>query len=237
VKINVSIDSTRLLSRLKNSETRIAFAVVNALNATAKKIQENERARLLRDFTVRDKSPSSFLMRQGAKITTFASVGRAVPYVEIAIEQKGRLLLPLFESGGARPALKGKEIAIPIPGSPARPAFAQPVPDAFQFAQLHFAKTRPLGSPAQFGRRKRSKKSSGEAVRFGAQRTFLIPNVGVFQRTSRGKSELLYAFVSHETLPKKAGFVDVAEATIAQWWPAYIDKEIADALAHHPNEA
>jgi hypothetical protein len=236
VRINVNIDNTRLLSRMRNAEKRMAFAVVNAINSTALKIQEAEKARVLEDFTVRKKE---FVLRQAAIIKPFASVGKAIPYAEIAVGQKDRLLLSQFEIGGERKPFKGKRVAVPIIGHAARPVFSQPVPKALQFTQLHFTLTRPKGvEPAEPGkRRRRTKKSKGEAVRFGAQDTYLIPGIGVFQRKGHAASQLLYAFVAGEALPKKLAFVDVASATARRWFPKFLDEQIASTLARHAGES
>lgn len=236
MRINLSIDNTRLESRLKKSAQRIAYDVVGALNDTAKKIQQAERQAVRRELVVRDPSDDSFLMRQTGKIKPFASVGKAIPYVEISIEQKGRLILPELETGGERRPWKGRRVAVPIIGHAARPSFQQAVPQAFQIGRLHFTKTKRLGAEPVHGRRRRSKKSGGAAVRFGGQGTYLIPDVGVFRRVDSKRSELLYAFLQHERLPRKIHFEDVADQTARIWFEDLLDRRIAATLARHANE-
>lgn len=235
MKINVNIDSAVLLRRLRHGEQRMAFAVVNAINNTAKKVQEAERARVLSDFTVRK---SEFITRQAAVIQ-FASVGRAIPYADIYVGQKKNLLLAQFEVGGPRkPQTPGaKRVAVPVIGGPARPTFAHSVPSELLISKLHFTLTRPIGAPPAAGRRgKRSRKTIGETIRFGRDHTFLVPSVGVFQRIGRNKSVLVYAFVDHEQLPKKLKFVETARAVTDRWFHELLEREITATLARHPNE-
>lgn len=235
MKISVNIDSTVLIRRMRNGEKRMAYAVVNALNNTAKKIQEAERARVLQDFTVRKQE---FISRQAAIIKPFASVGKAIPYVEISVGQKSRLLLAQFEYGGQRkPSTPGaKNVAVPVIGAPARPSFATPVPTKFYFTKLAFSLTRPQGEAEAGKRRRRSKKSAAAKIRYGKENTYLVPSVGVFQRTSKGESELLYAFIKNEELPKKLEFVDTAQSVTRQWFDEYLQREISAVLARHAGE-
>ena len=65
--------------RLRNGQRRLAYAVVNAINNTAKRIQEAERRRVEEEFTVRKRD---FLRREAAKIKPFASVKQGRPYAE-----------------------------------------------------------------------------------------------------------------------------------------------------------
>jgi hypothetical protein len=120
VKIDLQIDTAPLLLRLKNGEKRLAYAVVNAINSTAKRVQEAERERVLRAFVVRKRD---FILREAAIIKPFASVKQGRPYAEISVGDKQRLLLRKFEQGAARePFTPGaKSVAVPLLGRPARP--------------------------------------------------------------------------------------------------------------------
>jgi len=107
MKIDVQIDVAPLLLRLRNGEKRLAYGVVNALNATARRIQDAERERVQSTFVLRKRD---FILREIAKIrrTSFANVRQGRAWVEIEVGQKRRLLLSQFEAGGTRAALKGK---------------------------------------------------------------------------------------------------------------------------------
>ena len=99
MKIDVQIDSTKLILRLRNGQRRLAYATVNAINNTAKRIQVAERQRVEKEFTVRKKN---FVLRQAAVIKPFANVKQGRPFAEIAVGQKPRLLLSAFERGAER---------------------------------------------------------------------------------------------------------------------------------------
>ena len=79
MKINLRIDSTALVLRLQNGQRRLAYAVVNAINNTAKRIQEAERRRVEEEFTVRK---AQFMRREAAK--PFASVRQGRAYAEMS---------------------------------------------------------------------------------------------------------------------------------------------------------
>lgn len=62
----------------------------------------------------------------------------------------------------------------------------------------------------------------GTNEREGAQRTFLIPGVGVFQRTARRAPSLIYAFVRAPRIRPRLDFVQIARRTFAREWPARV---------------
>ena len=126
MKIDLQIDSTKLILRLRNGQRRLAYATVNAINNTAKRIQAAERRRVEKEFTVRKKN---FIQRQAAIIKPFANVKQGRPYAEISVGQKPRLLLSAFERGAERkPSTpSARRVAEPVIGGPARPRFSQVV--------------------------------------------------------------------------------------------------------------
>ena len=99
MRIDLQIDSAQLLLRLQNGQRRLAYGVVNAINNTAKRIQDAERRRVEEEFTVRKKD---FIRREAAIINPFASLRQARAFAEIAVGQKSRLLLSAFERGAER---------------------------------------------------------------------------------------------------------------------------------------
>src|SRR5689334_19525028 len=171
--MTVSIDATRPLALLKNGGKRMAYAVVNAMNATAKEIQKEERERVRQQFTVRK---NDFIMREAVVIrgaqggSGFASVGKTRFEVRIAVGQKARLLLSGFESGDERRPVKGRNVAVPLTGGPARPSFSSSVPGSgFEFRDLD------LRQVTGAGRSKRKRRSAGATQWKGARRTFVLP--------------------------------------------------------------
>jgi hypothetical protein len=71
MRIDLQIDCASLVLRLENGQRRLAYVVVNAINATAKRIQATERRHIEQEFTIRKKD---FVLRQAAVIKPFASV-------------------------------------------------------------------------------------------------------------------------------------------------------------------
>jgi ribonucleotide reductase beta subunit family protein with ferritin-like domain len=229
MKIDLQIDSTQMVLRLKNGERRLAYAAVNAINNTAKRIQAVERDRVEQVFTVRKKD---FMRREAAVIKPFASVKQGRAFAEIAAGQKPRLLLSMFERGGERgPFTPGaKNVAIPVKGSPARPTFRSEVPEALTFKKLRFRKTRAIGTTPT-GKAKRSKKKTS-GIWFGEQGTYMIPGVGVFQRkTSERVRRLLYSFKPSVHLNTRLHFVQTAEKEAQRWFHEEMEREVINAIA------
>lgn len=233
-RIDLNVDPALLLERMRNGEKRLAYAVVNAINNTARAVQVAEVASAQHAFKAIRK-PEFLLGREGrggqiAIIKPFASVGRGVPYAEISIGQKPRLLLPLFEEGGARPAFKGRSVAVPVIGGPARPSFEQPVPASMRFTALRLRLT-----PRREGAKRRKKKGDAEQaqVRYGLQDTYQVPGVGVFQRKPGEGARIVYAFVEHEQVGRRLSWMDVARRTAATLFPVELKEQIELTLIRH----
>lgn len=229
MRINVKIDSTELLLRMRNGHKRLAYAVVNAINDTAKLVQKTEREHVTGEFTIRNRA---FIEREAAIIKPFASVGKNKPYAEVAVggrsSGKPRLLLSIFERGGERkPVTPGaKSVAVPEVGGPARPSFQSPVPAEFHMRKLRFDRTK-----------------SG-SVRKGPRvtRTYLIRGVGIFQRVKKsvkgqkdresGATKLVYFFARQpKRLESRLGFVPTARRIADRWFPKYMRQQVDEALA------
>ena len=214
MKINLQIDSTKLILRLRNGQRRLAYATVNAINNTAKRIQAAERQRVEREFTVRKKN---FIQRQAAVIKPFANVKQGRPYAEISVGQKPRLLLSAFERGAVRkPSTpSARHVAEPVIGGPARPRFNQPVTPELRLRRLRFDRTKT-------GRR-----------RAGVTRTktYLVPQVGIFQRTGPATSRLVYAFTRGKKLKPRLHFVETARKEADRWFREEMEKEVLNAIA------
>lgn len=214
MKIDLQIDSTALVLRLQNGERRLAYAVVNAINNTAKRIQTAERRRVEEEFTVRRKE---FIQREAAIIKPFANVRQARAYAEIAVGQKPRLLLSAFERGAERkPVTAGAErVAEPVVGGPARPQFTGQVPPELRMSRLKFSRTKT-------GRR-----------RIGVTRTqtYLIPAVGIFQRVSKEVTRAVYIFTKGKKLAPRLRFVETAEKESAKWFHEEMEREVINAIA------
>lgn len=232
MKIDAAMDITALKSRMPREAKKLATAVARALNRTTLDIQTAERVQIDQNFTVRK---AGFIYRL-IKITAFASANQGRPYAEIGIDaSKARVLLPLFtEDGAEKDPEIGKNVAIPLTGEAARPSFGSLVPQQLTFQALNFKRV----SLSEQGRqltalRKRGlaqvarKLPSNAYIWEGQQRTFIIPDVGVFQRVGPGKADvkMIYAFKPKVMLPKKFDFVGVATRVFGEKFAGYLAEE------------
>jgi hypothetical protein len=228
IRIDVNVDASLLLKRLENGEKRLAFAVVNAINSTMKAAQQAVKENARAHFAIRKES---FVLGgpgrggQIAIIKPFASVSQGRAYAEMAIGKKERLLLSEYETGGERQPFKGHSIAVPIPGSAARPSFALPVPASMKFTALKLRLT-----PRSLGSHRRGARGAADAIRYGLLRTYQVPGVGVFQRGEGGESRLIYAFVKEEHIAPRLSWIDVATRTIGVVFQQELDSQVDDVL-------
>ncbi len=214
MKIDLQIDSVALVLRLQNGQRRLAYAVVNAINNTAKRIQDVERQRVEAEFTIRKKD---FIRREGAIITPFANGREARPYAEVAVGQKPRLLLSAFERGFERePFTPGAQrVAEPVVGGPARPEFPEQVAPDLLMRKLRFDRT------------KRGRRRAGVTK----TKTYLVPEVGIFQRVSKEATRIVYFFSRGKKIKPRLEFVVTAEKEGKKWFAEEMEREVLNAIA------
>jgi ribosomal protein L34 len=220
MQINVDFDTSVLDKTAKRYEKNLAYSVAQSINAAALEAQKRVRAHLREVFHIRR---GDFIDRT-VKVFAFASVGKDRIYAEIGIDNKPRLILSMFETGGTRLPFKGKGQAVPVTGQVARPNAAASVNPAYTFQALNFKR----GPVTAHGRRvlsaRRAKginkrKLSGQYyVWQGANRTFILqatrraPFGGVFQRVGprRDDIRLIYSFKRTVALRKALAFVETS---------------------------
>lgn len=214
MRIDLHIDSAELVLRLQNGQRRLAYAVVNAINNTAKRIQAAERQRVEEEFTVRRKE---FMRREAAIIKPFASVRQGRAYAEIAVGQKPRLLLSAFERAAERKPFTpaARSVAEPVGGGPARPQFSQQVTPELRMGRLRFDRT------------KTGRKRAGVA----RTKTYLVPEVGIFQRVARDATRIVYFFSRGKRLEPRLHFVETAEKEAQTWFAEEMEREVVNAIA------
>ncbi len=203
MRINTQIDVLGLVDQTTKAQKNLVYSVVQGINRTAEMIQHAQLQALAKDFTLRTPQSKDFLNKRVTVIRPFASVPQGRLYAEVALNPKAArpVLLPGFESGEQRQPARGKLIAAPVVGGPARPSFNDPVKDQFMFKNL----------------RLRAKKTAGDRVFRGQEGTYTVPKVGVFRRLGNGDSELVYAFVQRQKLPQKLGWQQRAQAVADRW--------------------
>jgi len=214
MKINLQIDSAQLVLRLRNGQRRLAYAAVNAINNTAKRIQAAERRRVEDEFTVRKKE---FIRREAAIIKPFASVKQGRAYAEVSVGRKPRLLLSAFERGAVRKPFTSaaKSVAEPVVGGPARPRFTQPITPELRLRRLRFDRT------------KTGKRRAGVT----RTRTYLVPEVGIFQRVGKEASRLVYIFTRGKRIKPRLRFVETARKEARRWFREEMQREVVNAIA------
>lgn len=230
MRFDIQIDASALKARTLREQKNLAYSTSQALNAVAKDAQAAERAHLDRTFHLRR---AGFMYRL-IKIFQFSNARQGIPFVEIGVDGKSRVLLGIFERGGAREPFKGRNVAVPITGGEARPSEMSTIPGEFTFQKMKFRK---------------HVTANGQTQWKGESGTFLIPNVGVFQRTgqlsktsrrgnrtktpgsgNRARSrmvKLLYKLVppGHlKRLPPSLQFVEIAGRNLQEKFTAYFTK-------------
>lgn len=205
MRIGIDINPALLLLKARRGEKRFAYAIVNALNNAAKTLQKRIQEDTREDLNIR----KPFALRNLAVIKPFASVGKQIPFAEISVGQKDRLLLPELaskENEKRTPFTPGaKRVAVPfLNGAPRSKSNAE-VPRHLYFRNLRLKKVR----------KARAKKMDVEKqeVWRGQQGTYMIPAIGVFQRVGpgEGQTKLIYAFDKDVPIPNQFNFIEIAE--------------------------
>jgi hypothetical protein len=223
MQINVAFDLSLLDKTRQRYEKNLAYSVAQALNDTALDAQKRIRESMAAKFHLRKQD----FMFRAIKMFAFAKVGADRPYAELGIDNKPRLLLALFQSGGERKPFKGQSVAVPITGNAARPGISDSVTPAFTFQALGFVRgpVTQAGKEVLAARRAkhiRKRKLGGQYyVWQGAQRTFILPHSrsapygGVFQRIGPKKDDLrlIYSFRKNVQVRKMLDFVENSRAS------------------------
>lgn len=223
MKIDIKVDTSLLDKNAKRYAKNLAFSTAQALNDAAKEAQKRIRDGMRTRFHIRKPQ----FMDRSIKIFAFANARANRPYAEIGVDNKPRLLLSIFEEGGARLPFVGRNVAVPITGQAARPSAGDSVRPDLYFQALNFRKSRTTATKAgkavlaarrAAGNRKR--KLGGEYLIWrGAARTFILPQSrraplgGVFQRVGPGKDDirLIYSFKANVRLKAALDFVSTSQ--------------------------
>jgi hypothetical protein len=202
----------RKLAKLGHKE--LARAAVYAVNDATKRLQIELQHDVRQQFTVRNE----FVIRQAAVISPFASVSQGRPFAEIGVGigkvKPQRLFLAQYEQGGPRAAVAGSPLAAaPVVGGPARPSKRSKVPAQFRYKALALRKVK--------------------GTRKGRKKTFVIPNVGVFQRVGSGKRDIraVYTFERDQQLPDLMRFREVTQRFAPRFLREEMERQIARAIA------
>jgi hypothetical protein len=178
MKISVNIDAEAVVKLTAAVLRQLPYATNNAITRTAKEAVDAGQKEITADLQVRKK----FILNR-IRILQYSKVGNLTAVIGIDPKVQGApLILGFLEEGGTKEPTKGPDIAIPLTGEAPRPSFPDPVATSLRYTNLRFEN------------------------RKGRKKTFLIPNVGIFQRVAAGDSPdstvLIYSFKPSAKLPQ-----------------------------------
>jgi hypothetical protein len=222
MRVGMNLD-TRQFERLTKAVLRqTPYAMKEALNKTALTFQEVKRRDYHRTFTLRR---ASFIERQGVKVLNgFATKER--PEITIGNDRKADFLAK-FEAGGTKTP-RGEHLAIPgnaIDKSKVIPRNMRP-------RALEIADGVAQGINVS---RKRGTVTAGKVRRpgQGLRRTYLVPEVGIFQRRGKGAgstSRLLYGFKRAARIDADLRFMERAREVMSKQFGKNFAQEFAKAI-------
>lgn len=177
MKISVDIDAEQVVKLTAAVLRQLPYATNNAITRTAKEAVEAGQKEVSQDVLLR----KNFILGR-IRILQYSKVNNLTAIIGIDTKVQGApLILGFLEEGGEKTPTRGQDIAIPLTGEAARPSFLDPVVTSLRYTNLRFEN------------------------RKGRKKTYLIPNVGIFQRVAAGDSpeatELIYLFKPSVKLP------------------------------------
>ena len=206
MNIKVEVDSDAVVKLCATVLRQLPYAASNAITRTAKEAVDAGQKEIAADLQIRKR----FILNR-IKILQYSKVGNLTAVIGIDNKVQGSpLLLGFLEEGGTKEPTKGPDIAIPLTGEAARPSFSQSVITALRYTNLRFDN------------------------RKGRKRTFLIPNVGIFQRVAAGDSPaatvLIYSFQPSAKLPQHIHLRAAMVKVIGQRFNAIFTEEFTKEI-------
>jgi hypothetical protein len=178
VNIKVDVDMDQVVKLTATVLRQLPYAANNAITRVSKEAVDAGQKEVAADLQLRKR----FLLNR-IRILQYSKVGNLTAIIGIDTKVQGApLILGFLEEGGEKQPTRGPDIAIPLTGEAARPSFPQSVTTALRYTNLRFDN------------------------RKGRKRTFIVPNVGIFQRVAAGDSPdatvLIYSFQPSARLPQ-----------------------------------
>ncbi len=207
-ELGVSSNIDIVARMLDGTARQLPFAMARTINATAKDVKKAQTNRIQQVFIIRRR----LFATRAAKIKPFARKDRLEAYVKIEPPGgKARAdIFAKFEKGGTKRP-RGQYLAIPRGAKRSKSGI---VTRAYR--------PRALGLERQ-----------GRTVR-GRKRTFIIPDIGIFQRVGRGRGRstvrLLYSFHRQVPIDSRLRFVATAEKVVPRVFPGHFKTEFARAV-------
>lgn len=212
MKISVTVDTNQVVAVVSNVARQLPYALNSAITRTAKEAVTAAQDEATAELQLRKR----FILNR-IKILQYSKVGNLTAIIGVDDKVQGSpLLLGLLEEGGTKQPTRGPDIAIPLTGEAARPAFPDAVVTALRYTNLQFEN------------------------RQGKKKTFLIPGVGIFQRIAPGDSPdatvLIYSFKPSAPLPHQLhlrdAMIEVIGRRFAPIFTEEFTKEILKRAEH-----
>jgi hypothetical protein len=205
----VDVDISQVVKLTEKVLRKMPYILNDSITETAKTVVEAEREQLRKDFTIR----KNFLTGR-FKVLQYSRTSDLTAIVGIDNNVQGSpLLLGFFEAGGIKEPTKGPELAIPLTGGAARPAFEMGIPTALLYKNLQI-----------------SMKVKGQTAIFpGMKKTYLVEGVGVFQRTDK-QSELIYSFKPSAPLRPRTHMIELAQIVIRDSFARIFNKNFVEEI-------
>jgi hypothetical protein len=206
MKLDVQIDIDAVVRLTAAVVRQLPYAANNAITRTAKEAVDAGQKEIAADLQVRKR----FILNR-IRILQYSRVSNLTAVIGIDDKVQGApLILGFLEEGGTKQPALGPEIAIPLTGEAARPSFPESVTTALRYTNLRFNNRR------------------------GRKRTFVIPNVGIFQRVASGNSAdatvLIYSFKPQAKLPQhihlRNAMLDVIDKRFSEIFTEEFAKEV-----------
>ncbi len=205
--LDIDFDARETNRFLGSLARQVPFALKVAINETLKDMQKAQRAHQRRVFTVRRPS----FVDQSVKIKPFASKQTLTGTMSIDPPggHKRADILTKFERGGIKRPRR-RHLVLPVKARRTRAGIVS---------------TRNRPKALKLRRR-------GRSVR-GERRTFVVRDVGIFQRVNRGRRSrvrLLFAFLRQVPIDRRLDFVANAERTVARRFDRHFDRAFDRAV-------
>lgn len=209
MKISVDIDAEQVVKLTAAVLRQLPYATNSAITRTAKEAVDAGRNALARELTIR----KNFILNR-IRILQYSRVNNLTAIIGLDTRVQGApLILSFLEEGGEKEPLHGSEIAVPLTGEAARPSFPESVKTALRYTNLRFVNLK------------------------GRKRTFVVPNVGVFQRVAAGDSPeatvLIYSFKPSARLPQRIHLRDAMLKVIDERFSPIFSEEFTKEILKH----
>ncbi|MFZ1005266.1 MAG: hypothetical protein WAN65_00410 [Candidatus Sulfotelmatobacter sp.] len=206
MNIKVDVDTDDVVRLTAAVLRQLPYATNNAITRTAKEAVDAGQKEVAADLQLRKK----FLLNR-IRILQYSKVGNLTAVIGVDSKVQGApLILGFLEDGGTKEPSRGPDIAIPLTGEAARPSFPESVLTSLRYTNLRFQN------------------------RKGRKKTFLIPNVGIFQRVAAGDSPdstlLIYSFKPEATLRQHTHLRDAMLKVIDQRFAAIFTEEFTKEI-------